>query len=420
MRYIDAPGLEQQPVRAHGSGVGRFRTWHRPALAASVLAWGGNHFTPLLHVYEMLGGYAPWQANLLLGTYVAGLIPGLLVASALSDRHGRRPLLFAGVAAGLAGSVLLAVGLEHFLLLCVGRALAGVGVGVAMSVGSSWIKELSSAPFEVGAQPTSGARRSAMTLTLGFAIGAGVTGLLAQWAPLPTTLPFLIHATLSIPALVVLRPTPETIAATVSGDALWRDLVIPPASRRRFVRLVVPAAPWVFAAAGVAYAVMPAIAQDDLGPMSTLYATVLTVVTLGAGALAQMTVPLVNRITGGRAIVVGLALMLLGMTLAAVVAPVGAPQLAFLVAVTLGVAYGVCVVAGLIHVQALATPSDLAGMTGIYYSLCYSGFLLPAALAALLPVAPYWASLTVVAGLCLASLLAAIKATRRPPAAILA
>ena len=43
------------------------RAWILPAPTAFVLAWGGNHFTPLLHMYEQLGGYADWQANLLLG-----------------------------------------------------------------------------------------------------------------------------------------------------------------------------------------------------------------------------------------------------------------------------------------------------------------------------------------------------------------
>lgn len=389
------------------------RPWRLTAPAVFILAWGGNHFTPLLHVYERLGSYTPWQSNLLLGMYVAGLVPGLLVASALSDRHGRKPLLVSGLLAGIVGSILLAGGLGSFLVLCVGRVLAGVGVGVAMSVGSTWIKELSSQPFDAVAQTTSGARRSSMTLTLGFAIGAGVTGLLAQWAPLPTTTPFLLHALLSVVALAILRGTPETtVASTAAGGPLWRELVVPSTSREGFGRLIAPAAPWVFAAAGIAYAVMPAVSQEALGSMSTLYATVLTVVTLGAGAVAQTTVPRINRATGGRGIVVGLALMLVGMSLAAVVAPIGAPALALVVAVTLGVAYGVLVVSGLIHVQAMAAPRDLAPMTGLYYSLCYCGFLLPAVLAALLPLAPYSRSLVVVALLCLLSLVAVVSALR--------
>lgn len=154
-----------------------------------LLAWGGNHFTPLVHMYEEDGGYAIWQANLLLGMYVGGLIPGLLVASALSDRRGRKPILVAGTLAAIISGVLLGIGFDLFWPLCVGRVLAGVGVGVAMSVGTSWIKELSFPPFDHKAGITAGARRPALTLTVGFAIGLAVTGCLAQWGPLPEMIP---------------------------------------------------------------------------------------------------------------------------------------------------------------------------------------------------------------------------------------
>ncbi|WP_212640153.1 MFS transporter [Nocardiopsis akebiae] len=387
--------------------------WLRTAPAVFLMAWGGNHFTPLLHLYEHLGGYAVWQANLLLGMYVAGLVPGLLLASALSDRHGRRPVLLAGMVLALLGSALLAAGLPFFGLLCAGRALAGAGVGVAMSVGTSWMKELSAPPFDHRAGATAGARRPSLTLTLGFGVGAAVTGLLAQWGPAPALTPYLVHAALGTAALVVAATAPESLPRERrAAQAWWRDLRVPSAGHRRFTRLVLPAAPWVFAASGVAYAIMPAISQDRLGDWTTLYATALTVLTLGAGAAVQNLVPWIDRRTGGRALVVGLSLMSAGMVLAVVAALLAHPVPALLVAVVLGAAYGVCVVAGLLHVQAVAAPRDLAGLTGVYYSLAYTGFLLPTLLAVLLPVAPYTVSLAAVAAVCLACLVAVASGVR--------
>lgn len=144
-----------------------------------------------------------------------------------------------------------------------------------------------------------------------------------------------------------------------------------------------------------------------------MYATVLTVATLGAGALVQNLVPRINRWTGGHALVVGLTLMTIGMGLAVVAALVADPVVAFVVAIVLGVAYGICVVAGLVIVQAIAEPADLAGITGVYYSLAYSGFLLPTVLAALLPVMSYAMSLGGVAVICLLSLGAVALASAR-------
>ena len=377
-------------------------SWLFVAPAVFALAWGGNHFTPLVHMYEEDGGYAIWQANLLLGMYVGGLIPGLLVASALSDRRGRKPVLIGGTITAIIGSLLLGIGFDQFWLLCAGRVFAGAGVGVAMSVGTSWIKELSSPPFDHKAGITAGARRPALTLTIGFAVGAAVTGCLAQWGPVPEVAPYLVHGLISAVALIILCFAGESLPRHHRSDQhWWRGLRIPLVAHRTFVRLIIPAAPWVFAAAGIAYAVMPALVQDELGEWTTLYATVLTVVTLGAGALVQNVVPRINRWTGGRALVVGLVLKALGMMLAVVAALVANPIMALFVAVVLGIAYGICVVAGLVIVQAIAEPDDLAGITGVYYSLAYSGFLLPTVLAALLPVMPYALSLCGVAVICL-------------------
>lgn len=388
----------------------RDKAWLRALPAIGMLAWGGNHFTPLLHLYEELGHYAPWQANLLLGTYVAGLIPGLILLAPVSDKHGRRPVLLAGVAAGLLGTVLLACGLDSFILLCLGRVFAGVGVGAAMSVGTSWVKELSSAPFDTHAGTTAGARRALLTLTGGFGIGAAATGALAQWAPAPSVLPYVVHAVLTAAALLVLLTCPESLPQGRRNlGPWWRDLRVPSAGHRRFVHLVVPAAPWVFAAAGTAYAIMPASVADRLGEWNTLFATLLTVVTLGAGAAVQNLVPLINRLVGGHGLAFGMSLMSLGMGLAAVAAWARDPMLALAVAALLGVAYGICVTSGLIHVQDIATERDLAGLTGIYYSLAYAGFLLPSLLAALLPLAGYPVTLLVVAGVCVVCTAAVLR-----------
>ncbi|MDN6707170.1 MFS transporter [Corynebacterium glyciniphilum] len=393
------------------------RLWMLPVPAVFLLAWGGNHFTPLLHLYETVGGYAPWQSNLLLGMYVFGLIPGLLVAAALSDRHGRRAVTLSGLVAAAVGSVILACGMSSFTVLCIGRLFAGVGVGVGMSVGSSWIKELSGRDYDPDAKITSGAQRSSLSLTLGFAIGAGVTGALAQWGPWPAQTPYVLHVLLCLLALLPTMRCPETVPPQVSHDAhpWWHDLTVSRSSRRPFLRVLVPAAPWVFAAAGIAYAVLPTVFEESLGDHTTIFATVLTVLTLGTGSATQPGVSWLNRVTRGRALPVGLVCLFIGLVLAAVTTAVGSLVLAFVAAVVLGGSFGVCLVAGLLLSQALATPQELAAMTGIYYSVAYLGFLLPTVLAALTGGSDYAQALVVVAVCCLvcAALVATGLSSRR-------
>src|SRR5699024_8359433 len=59
----DRPPPAYRPRQLPGGGRvrrARIPAWLAVAPTGFVLAWGGNHFTPLLHVYETVGGYAPW------------------------------------------------------------------------------------------------------------------------------------------------------------------------------------------------------------------------------------------------------------------------------------------------------------------------------------------------------------------------
>lgn len=255
-----------------------------------------------------------------------------------------------------------------------------------------------------------------MTLTLGFAIGAGVTGSLAQFVPLPGQMPYLAHLLLCLVAAAALATAPESLPRALRARGSLRDdLRVPSAGHPVFVRLVLPAAPWVFAAAGVAYAILPSTVEEHLGDSATIYATGLTVLTLGVGALAQGAVGLLNRLTRGRALLVGMSGMTAGMVLAAVASDLHDPVLVVAVAALLGASYGVCVVSGLIIAQSLASPRDLAGITGVYYSLSYLGFLLPTILAALTPVLSYTGGLVIVAVICALCLSTVGIGLRRPP-----
>ena len=375
-------------------------SWRAAAPAIAAMAWGGNHFTPLLLLYRQVESYSAAEVDLFLAFYIVGLVPGFLLAGPLSDRHGRQRLMGAGLLLGVVGSVVLALGASGAGWLCLGRLVSGVSVAIAMVVGTSWVKELSGPPWDT-APAALGARRASLTLTAGFGLGAGVSGVLAQWGPAPTVLPYLVHIVLSGVAAVPLARAAETRAPDPRVRSLLADLRVPRASRARFLGVVVPLAPWVFSAAGLAYAVTPALVEGSVGRYRIAFATLLTVVTLGAGAGVQPFTGRIAAATGGRQLQVGMGLALAGTALCAVEAVVRSPALAVVVGALLGLSYGVCLVSGLVEVQRMAGPHDLAGLTGIYYSLTYLGFALPVVLAELSAVTSYAVLLGGVALLCL-------------------
>jgi predicted MFS family arabinose efflux permease len=402
--------ISDRSAAATGGG----RPWLRVAAAMFCCGWGGNQFTPLLLMYRQLVGYSAVTVDAFLGAYVIGLVPGLLIAGSASDRYGRKPLLVAGTAASLVASVVLSAGATGELPIYIGRFLTGIAVGIAMAVGTSWLKELSQPPHDLGAEPGSGARRASLSLTAGFGLGAGVAGAIAQWGPWPMASPYIVHILVAAPALLALTGAPETRERTGAVPSLWADLKVPAAGHRRFLRVVVPMAPWIFGSAGIAYAVMPQLVGERLGHWSLAYATLLTVVTLGAGVLVQPLAKRLDSISTARATIVAMVAMACGMGVGAWAAAAHSPWLALGCAVLLGAAYGVAIVSGLLEIQRMVTPDDLAGLTGVYYALSYTGFLLPALLAALSALISYPAMLVVLTLLATASLVAVTTGSRTP------
>ncbi|MEZ0051061.1 MFS family permease [Mycobacterium sp. MAA66] len=370
--------------------------WFAVALAAFCIGWGGNQFTPMLIEYVQYAGYSRVDVDVLLGAYVLGLIPGLLVAAALSNRHGRRPVMAAGLISSAVGSLVIAAGdLWGFPALLIGRLLCGLSVGIAMAVGSAWITELSRPPYD-DADAGTGARRASVWLSLGLAVGPLCAGLLAQFAPWPLALTYLVQAALCAPALWLLKVVAVETRTERTRVGIASSLRVPAVSHRRFLRVVVPMAPWVFGSAAIAYAIVPALVSEKTGQWALLYTSGLTVLTLACGVLVQ---PIARRLddhSSARAVVVSMVLMSLGVFAAVATAITQSPIAAVLVAMLLGSAYGIAIVSGLLEIQRIAEPDELAAISGIYYALAYVGFLLPAVLASLAHYVSYPAMLTAV------------------------
>lgn len=355
------------------------RPWLPVCAALAAVAWGGNEFTPLLVMYRQVSSFSTLTVDMLLGAYVVGIIPALLVGGPLSDRYGRRPLMLPAAPLSLIGSLMLALNPHHSAALAVGRILCGLALGLVMAVGSTWITELSSE------DPGAGPRRAALSLTAGFMVGAGLAGVLAQWAPWPTELSYGLHVLLTLATGIWLLRAPETRRAEprATRPRLRDDLRVPPFMHRRFLLVVVPLAPWVFGAVGSAYAVLPGLMVMHSHGVPIAFSGFVTVITLASGMAVQMTGRALDTDRSARASVLSLGVLVVGMAMAALAVSAMSLILVVVAAVVLGGGYGLALVAGLSEVQRMAGPDDLAGLTAVYYSIGYAGFFIPATLALL-------------------------------------
>lgn len=346
------------------------------------------------------------------GVYALGLLPGLLGGGALSDRVGRRSVVLAGSTVAAGGNLLM-LGWHQTAGIYAGRLVVGVGVGLAMSAGTAWAGD-------VGGRR--GTTVAGAVLTAGFAVGPLVSGLVAQFAPgaASVVVPYALTVTLSLGMVLVALLTTSTVRASsavpVVGDAADATPAAGPSSPHADGRTVggalarsVPMALWVFSAVTVPIVVLAARVGGDLaGPWLPGVASALT---LGTGVATQV---IARRADWGpRAGVVGAVLAAVGFVLAAVVDATAGIGLFVLASVVLGTAYGLCLRAGLVDVEALAPPGRRGTTLGIYYVCTYLGFALPVLLEGLRGSVGTVAPLLTMSGLALAA--AALRTAQLRP-----
>jgi MFS family permease len=382
------------------------RTWWGPGLAVAAVGWGAQQFAPLLLLYQAELGLSTTVVQATFGVYVFGLIPGLLLGGPVSDRYGRRRVLVPTLVASLLGTGLLILGGDGAGWLVAGRLVAGAASGAAFSSGAAWIKELSAAGSGPGPVPGSvpgsnpGPRRLTVAMSIGFGLGPLVSGVLAQWAPAPTVLPYLPHLLLAAVAIPLALRAPETRPArrTVAAPARSAGL------SRRFWTVVVPLAPWVFGSASIALAYLPGLVKVQLGGHALIFSAVVTLLTAAAGIVVQPLARRLDRAAGTRLLASALAIVVAGLLVAVAAAAWLSPVLVVLAALVLGAGYGCCQVCGLLEVQRLAPPEHLAGLTALYQAASYLGFLASFLLAAAGRLLPPSGLLVAVAGLAVLTL----------------
>ncbi|MDQ0380006.1 MFS transporter [Amycolatopsis thermophila] len=344
------------------------RAWPRAAWLITAAGWGANQFSPLLGAYRREMGLSAATVTGLFAIYVVGLVPGLLMGGPGADRYGRRPVVIGAVGLSLLATGALLLGEVGVVWLGVGRFASGFAMGAVLAAGSAWVKELSHPPHDDAVEGT-GARRASLFLSAGFGVGGLVAALIAQWAPLDVA--YLPHLVLSAVVLVAALRVPETAPAVVAGkrETGIRD--------PRFRRMVVPVAPWVFAAPATGFAVLPLLVESRLGRGETVFAGVAIAVVLGCGLLIQP----VGRQLAARSILlpalIGLAAIGTGMLLGVAAAVTGQPALALVADAALGCGYGLCVTFGLTEIARIAPAGGLARLASVFWALTYIGFCAP-------------------------------------------
>jgi MFS family permease len=201
------------------------------AVELGVMFVGAIMPTPLYPLYQRAFGFSGITLTLIYAVYVLGNLVALLFFGRLADQVGRRAASLPAIGFGIASTVAFASA-NATAWLFVARALSGFSTGLAAGAATAWIAEL-----YAGRRNGAAARIAAAANFFGCAVGPLFAGLLAQLAPWPLRLPYLIYLVLLCAAAAAILLVPETVMKPKRfGEASLRPrLGVPRPIRLQFV-----------------------------------------------------------------------------------------------------------------------------------------------------------------------------------------
>ena len=278
--------------------------WAVAAVAGMIgaLFAGSTVLTPLYVIYKQEMGFSQIALTLIYAVYVCGNLAALFVFGRLSDRLGRRRVALPAIGIAIV-SALVFIAAQGVAALYVARILSGLGIGIGVGTGTAWLAELIANGNKARATTI-----ATSTNFLGLALGALAAGLLADHAPAPLVLPFVVYiVALGVAAALIAR-TRETVAPRAGGI---REMPRPKLSVPRDIRpqFVAPAVTGFGAMALVGFfaALSPSILQQTLHEQSHAVAGA---VFFALAFVAAVSIVLMQHVPSRAAMLWSLGLML--------------------------------------------------------------------------------------------------------------
>jgi MFS family permease len=338
------------------------------AMIAALFA-GSTALTPLYIIYKQAFGFSQITLTLVYAVYVIGNLAALLMLGRVSDVVGRRPTALAAMAVAVV-SALFFLFAENVTSLDIARILSGLGIGVGAGSGTAWLAELVASKDKSAA-----ATIATSTNFLGLGLGALGSGLLAEYAPWPLRLIFVVYVAVLAVVTVLIWRTKETIARRRKlADVSMRPKFSVPGDIR--AAFVAPAVTGFGAMALVGFyaALAPSILAQQLRVVSHAEAGALF---FELAIVAAATIVATTRFSSRSIMFAALFLMI--PTVALIVAAQVFASMAIMIAATAccGVAAALGYRGGLQVVNQIAPADRRAEVVSAFFVCCFCGNALP-------------------------------------------
>ncbi len=263
-----------------------------------VLTMGTSTLTPLLPLYQQHFNISTGTATLLFVTYTITVVPTMLIAGNLSDRLGRKRLLIPAMVTMTLASVVFALA-ESVPLLFAGRVLQGLAIGGFLGVGAAFVVDHARDDSKALAAALAG-----VFFRLGFGLGPGFAGILAQYGPNPRHTPFEAHVLLMLVGILLVSTASETLMRQKEPGPFRIRIGVPSGQAFGFMTFVAPATFLMSFIEGTFLSVVPIFVFDTLNVRNLAVVGLIGFLTLALGGLAPF---LARGLDPRKAIMIGVS-----------------------------------------------------------------------------------------------------------------
>jgi MFS family permease len=328
--------------------------------------------TPLYAIYQQRDHFSDFMITVVYSVYAIGVIISLFLAGHISDWVGRRRVLAPAIGVNVLSAVVFLVA-PSLPGLLIARIISGVSIGLTTGTATAYLTEL-----HLGAGGSATARRPQVVATAanlgGIGIGPLGAGLLAQFAPAPLVLPYLVFGGVLLVLGLATAFAPET-ADLPDPRPAWRPqrISIPAHARGTFFAASAAGAA-AFAVYGVFNSLMPGFLAGTLHETSYAVAGAVAFAAFAAGSIAQIAL---GRTGVARTLRLSVPVILVGLALCA--AAMWLPSLPVFIigGIITGAGGGLVVRGSLVAAASTAPPESRAEVLAGYFLGAYIGLSVP-------------------------------------------
>ena len=331
-------------------------------VALLVFTMGTSIITPLLPLYAGQFHLSNGTLTLLFATYTATVVPTMLVAGSASDRLGRKRVLLPAMLVLTCASLVFAF-TESVSMLFVGRVLQGLAVGMFLGVGTAFVVD-----HAIPAKRALAAMAAGAFFRLGFGLGPGMAGLVAQYWGDPIHRPFEVHLVLLAVGIGCVILASETVPRRRYKFEI--RVGVPKGQMRGFAGFMAPAAFTMSFMEGTVLSIVPLYLYDTLGERNVAIAGLCGFLVLGLGGMT----PLVTRTVAPRmAVMIGLGVSAVVTWLIALAAVGGSALLVVVAAGIIGFVNGMILQGATVICSTVVPLQERGKLLSSLYMCAYAG-----------------------------------------------